>query len=364
MIRRVRFVLSGLSRSGGSGVVLAYASALVSAGWRVELVLPGYSPHLPADLGGVAVATIRPRSGGKFGRIEYLFRLSMQRHSEAETCIVGSFRLLIPLVWSSVLGRGPRKTIFFAQHLSPLGWMPTSRVGSAAVGVIRGVLYRVPGVNYVAVSDWLRREARGKDWHVIPNGIDTELFRPGTRVETTERRRRLRVGVIARPGPEKGLDVFEAALEFGRRSLPERAEIVVCSPERARLDVPNEYHVHYLGTLEHAAMPGFYRSLDLFVSPSRQEGFGLTPLEAMACGTPTVLSDCLGHLQYATSANAFLFRSGDGQSLCQVLSGALEDSDRRSEAARHALSTSRRFGAAASSEAFVELVESLAGRAQ
>jgi glycosyltransferase involved in cell wall biosynthesis len=357
-------VLSGFSRSGGSGVVLTYASALVSAGWRVELVLPGYSPHPPADLGGIGVASIRTRSGGKFGRVEYLCRLSMQRHAGVETCIVGSLRLLIPLVCSSLLGRGPARTIFFAQHLSPLGWMPTSRVGAAAVRVIRGVLYRVPGVNYVAVSDGLRRAARGKDWHVIPNGIDAELFRPRTRLENTERRRRLRVGIIARPGPEKGLDVFEEALELGRRSLPERAEIVVCSPERVWLDVPNEYRVHHLGTLEHAAMPDFYRSLDLLVSPSRQEGFGLTPLEAMACGTPTVVSDCLGHLQYATSANAFLFRSGDGRSLFEVLSGALEDSDRRSEAARRALSTSRRFSATASSDAFVELVESLAGRAQ
>ena len=35
-------------------------------------------------------------------------------------------------------------------------------------------------------------------------------------------------------------------------------------------------------------MPDWYRVLDLFVAPQRWEGFGLTPLEAMACGIPVV----------------------------------------------------------------------------
>ena len=35
-------------------------------------------------------------------------------------------------------------------------------------------------------------------------------------------------------------------------------------------------------------MPRWYQALDLLVAPQRWEGFGLTPLEAMACGVPVI----------------------------------------------------------------------------
>ncbi len=45
------------------------------------------------------------------------------------------------------------------------------------------------------------------------------------------------------------------------------------------------------GVIEDDAMPALYRIADAFVFPSLVEGFGLCPLEAMACGTPTIVSD-------------------------------------------------------------------------
>jgi glycosyltransferase involved in cell wall biosynthesis len=50
-------------------------------------------------------------------------------------------------------------------------------------------------------------------------------------------------------------------------------------------------HVHFLGRVEDAALVNLFRACDVYLTPTRYEGFGLTLLEAMACGAPCVASD-------------------------------------------------------------------------
>jgi glycosyltransferase involved in cell wall biosynthesis len=49
--------------------------------------------------------------------------------------------------------------------------------------------------------------------------------------------------------------------------------------------------VHFTGYVDDADLPALYSAAELFVFPSLYEGFGLPPLEAMACGTPVVTSN-------------------------------------------------------------------------
>ena len=50
--------------------------------------------------------------------------------------------------------------------------------------------------------------------------------------------------------------------------------------------------IRFLGFVPFDTLRAFYESATLFAFPSLREGFGLAPLEAMACGTPVVTSDC------------------------------------------------------------------------
>ena len=50
-------------------------------------------------------------------------------------------------------------------------------------------------------------------------------------------------------------------------------------------------HVHFTGYVADADLPALYSAAELFVFPSLYEGFGLPPLEAMACGVPAVTSN-------------------------------------------------------------------------
>ncbi|MFO8112689.1 MAG: glycosyltransferase family 1 protein, partial [Desulfosalsimonadaceae bacterium] len=74
--------------------------------------------------------------------------------------------------------------------------------------------------------------------------------------------------------------------------LPERDTAFTPDPRRLmRHEEVDEHLVHFSGFVDEADKPALYRDAVAFVFPSLYEGFGLPPLEALACGTPVVGSD-------------------------------------------------------------------------
>jgi glycosyltransferase involved in cell wall biosynthesis len=83
-----------------------------------------------------------------------------------------------------------------------------------------------------------------------------------------------------------------------------------------------------------AELPGVFGGARVFVFPSRYEGFGLPTLEAMACGTPTVLAHSSSHLEVGGEA-ALYFPPGDSTALAVQLNRLLsDDSFRRDRSAK------------------------------
>jgi glycosyltransferase involved in cell wall biosynthesis len=129
---------------------------------------------------------------------------------------------------------------------------------------------------------------------LVPSGVDITRFRPDGPAEPRGNRPRLLS--VGRLVERKGFEDVIAALP----SIPE-AELVIIGgthddePYATRLRQLAEQRgvadrIRLTGPVPAADMPRWYRSADLLVTAPWYEPFGLTPLEAMACGVPVVAS--------------------------------------------------------------------------
>jgi len=102
----------------------------------------------------------------------------------------------------------------------------------------------------------------------------------------------LNVGTIE-PRKNTGLlfDLLERLSEFDGLLVLAGGRGWKCEPlfERMR-NSPHADRIRYFGFVDDADMPALYAGAELFLFPSFYEGFGLPPLEAMACGAPVIAS--------------------------------------------------------------------------
>ena len=126
--------------------------------------------------------------------------------------------------------------------------------------------------------------------HLVRNGISTmpELERVASRQTAGP----LRVGLVGRLAPEKGVDLFLRAAAVMAGRLPAIQFVVAGDgPDRASLEallteLGLKGRAELLG--QQTDMSAFYASLDVLVSASRQEGLPMALLEGMARGLPVV----------------------------------------------------------------------------
>ena len=137
---------------------------------------------------------------------------------------------------------------------------------------------------------------------VIPAGVNLDMFTP---VERNVARRELGVVeenvilYVGRVEPLKGIDILVRAVPLLECAGDLRLLIVGGNPsgdaERGRLESMAEElgirdAVTFTGPVPQDRLPFYYSAADVFVLPSHAESFGLAALEAMACGTPVVVS--------------------------------------------------------------------------
>lgn len=195
-----------------------------------------------------------------------------------------------------------------------------------------------------AVSEFLRNETISnydvkKEIEVIPNFIDTEIFKP---VDAKNLRRliapngeRVLIHVSnfrAVKRVQDAIHAFKLVLDSGIKAKflfvgdgPDRSE---CQALARELGVAQ--HVRFLG--KQSELAALLAASDIFMIPSGNESFGLSALEAMACGVPVISSDVGGLPEVNVHGETgYVVPMGDIEMLAQRIRELLENEPLRQQ---------------------------------
>lgn len=330
---KATFVLPGAATlpSGGSRMVLRYASALANSGWAVTVLMPAGAGEAPwwrqlsrslrywrlKRTGGYA-----PRAWQKVGpgvTLQWERDLRASTAPAADVVIATAVRTAEAVAcWPPEAGR----KFYFVQGYET--WdHPESRVQAS---------WRLP-LTKIAISRWLCGliAAVGETAEHVPNGVDRQAFGLDRKIEQ-------RGPVVLWPHHRLALkgssDALAAVAALADRvpGLTLHAYGTALSPRHPGLKIAYERNP------SPPVLRALYNQAAVTIAPSHSEGWGLPPCEALQCGAAVAASDVGGHREFLRQGqNALLHRPGDVEALRRNVLTLLQDEELRLRLVRQGL---------------------------
>jgi glycosyltransferase involved in cell wall biosynthesis len=384
---------------GGERQARLLSNALVRRGHEVTIITRRSRRQLPRDQmeGGVRVVRLAPAGEGrwkKWGLVLTPLRLLPGLCASADVVFVSGFRILgLPAVIAArargsvcVLkadSLGEMSGEFFGPGLARLGLTPSSAAVRPLIRARNAVLRRADA--FVAISSEIAGELEatgvpGRHVYTLPNGVDTAKFAPADAAERAALRGRLRLpdGPLAvftgRLVTYKGLPRLLQAWRELRSSGGAGTLVLVGAGgsdlhncEHELRDYAERHHFRdsliFAGPVEN--VEDYLRAADAFVFPTENEAFGVSLLEAMACGLPAIATPVGGIRDFVTHGhNGLLVEPGNVQQLREALATALSGGDRVAALGRAARATVlARFSDEAVADGYLALFATLRDRA-
>ncbi|TSA45574.1 glycosyltransferase [bacterium] len=158
---------------------------------------------------------------------------------------------------------------------------------------IKNDAYRNSRLNLVVPSLWLKQKVeksmlRGHPLHLIYNGVDTEIFKPGSKPAIRQKLGLPMNKKIVLFSSKNGLNnIWKGGnyVEKLVKTVPRDAYFIILGGNsREKGHFPNTKYINYIA--DEKTLAEFYAASDIFLYPSIADNCPLSVLEAMACGLP------------------------------------------------------------------------------
>ena len=284
---KITFLCPHVRIAGGVRAILTYADRLAARGHDVTLVVPASSRVRAAWRN---FRSGRPEWVPDFrARIRWVPRWTPEALPEGDVVVATAWQSA-PAVAAAPSSCGAK--FYLVQHYESLYHGAPDAVDTT---------YRLP-LRKVVISTWLRdlmRQRFGSPAEVLVTPVDLDLFHPTPADVSTSRPRVL---MLHHEHAWKGVaDGFEAVARVTRHVPTLRLVGFGVKPPRGAVPY-DEFHLNP----PQDRLAAVYSSCEIYLCPSWDEGLGMPPMEAMACGAAVVTYDNGGCRDYARDGETAL----------------------------------------------------------
>jgi len=220
-------------------------------------------------------------------------------------------------------------------------------------------IYEKSKLNLVTPSQWLMDKARKsvlaagiKSYHVIHNGIDLQIFRPGDKFLARKKLGLPQDAQIllfsafkAKTNQFKDYKTLEQAVlkvrmklwdDFLSLNKNNKKIIFLCIGEKSEPIKQENREIRFIKYIQNQEeLVSYYQATDLFIHATKSDNFPTTILESFGCGTPVIGTEVGGIPEQINKNVGLLYKKGDYKDLAEKISFLLENDELREEMAKN-----------------------------
>jgi len=160
-----------------------------------------------------------------------------------------------------------------------------------------------------------------KSVETINFGIDTQIYVPKS-IKIIDASQTLKIGIIKSLEPIYRIDLAINALIWLQKNTLLNLELHICGAGSTEQDLKfiSNDSVFFKGKIEQNSVPSFLQSMDIFLNTTEFESFGMSTIEAMACGVPVVAHNSGGSSEIINhNVTGILYAPNEVENVAQAL---------------------------------------------